>query len=353
MTRRRVRLGWVVLCAALLIPFAMIAAQETTAVYQAFVAQGANGAPDRLTFVDLVAGAQTTFDVDGERYALIEDGVIFFDQSVRRVRTAAPGGTLRDHPFVQLEGDARRVDWLIGRDQVVWTLTSGAAPNLLTVTYAANPDGTNRREVFADSNGAGVRAFPLALDETTIYMDYQPDSIGDITPFRQFAGLFSLDLTTGDTAMLPREPGCFCGAAVGAGRLLRLTLAANFGGFDVRVVDLATGAERSISSVGAYTQGGDALIAADGRYAAYALGEIRDLGLPTQQLRTVIVVVDLAAMTQRVLLTAERQLRPIQFTEGTLLLVDPQANTTLKADLASGAVDTVAQGLYLGTVQNR
>lgn len=322
---------------------------QTTTLYQVYVTPGAL---DRLTFIDVLTGAQTRLDVDGERFTILEDGVLFFDRTTRRARAAAPNGTLRDHPFAQLTGDATRIDWTVGGGQIAWTLTSGSAPNLFTTTLVANLDGSNQREVFADSNSEGVRAFPVLLSTTTLYMDYQPDVIGDITPFRQYAGMFALDLATGETAMLPGEPGCFCGGGIGAGRFVRLTLAANLGGFDARVVDLTTGSDRLIAGLGAFTQGGDVVIAPDGRYAAYALGDIRDLGLPTQRVRTVIALIDLATMTQRQLLAAEGQvLRPFQFTEGALLLLDPQANTTLKADLATGALVTVAHSLYLGTVQ--
>ena len=131
----------------LLLSFTSVTAQ-TTSVYQAFVM---NGPLDRLTFIDVLTGAQTTFDLDGDRYTLINGGVLFFDRTTNRVRTAAPSGTLRDHPFVQLSGDARRIDWALSGDQIVWTLTSGATPTLTTTTYAANLDGSNERQVFADS----------------------------------------------------------------------------------------------------------------------------------------------------------------------------------------------------------
>jgi len=329
---------------------ARISAQTSTTVYQAFVS---NDALDRLTFIDVLTGAQTTFDFNGDRYLLLEDGVMFFDYAVNRVRMAAPNGALRDHPFVQLEGDARRIDWLVHGDQVAWTLTSGTYPALVTTTWVANRDGSNRREVLADSTGEGVRAFPVALDETHLYLDYQPDSIGDITPFRQYAALFSVDLTTGETQPLPGEPGCFCGAAIGAGRLIRLTLAANLNGFDVRVVDLATGTQTVLPSLGVYTQGGDVLIAPDGLSAVYALGEITNFGTTSQRLRTVIALIDLTTMTQRVLVPAvDRQLRPLGFTDGALLLFDPGANRTFKADLSTGTLAAVSQAQYLGTVQN-
>ncbi len=323
---------------------------QTTSVYQAFVV---NGPLDRLTFIDVLTGAQTTFDLDGDHYTLMAGGVLFFDRSVNRVRTVTPSGTLRDHPFVQLEGDARRIDWALSANQIVWTLTSGNAPTLSTVTYAADFDGLTRREVFAESNAEGVRAFPVAVNGDVVYMDYQPDNIGDITPFRQYAGLFSLDLANGTTAMLPGEPGCFCGGGIGAGRLIRLALAPDLAGFDVHVIDLTLRSESIIPSLGGFTQGGDVIVEPEGRYAAYALGEIRDLGLPTQSVRTVIALVDLATMTQRILVSAaDRQLRPIQFTEGALLLIDQQANTTLKVDLSTGVLETVAEALFLGTVQN-
>ena len=121
----------------------------------------------------------------------------------------------------------------------------------------------------------------------------------------------------------------------------------------MHVIDLTLRSESIIPSLGGFTQGGDVIVEPEGRYAAYALGEIRDLGLPTQSVRTVIALVDLATMAQRILVSAaDRQLRPIQFTEGALLLIDQQANTTLKVDLSTGVLETVAEALFLGTVQN-
>lgn len=326
---------------------------------QVFLLRNAGAGGDRLVFLDLLTGDQTELDAAGDDYTIVGGGVMYLDRTTNRVMLANPDGRSAEHPFVQLEGDARRIDWVIGGSKIAWTLTSGAPTALVTATWVANLDGSERRQVFTDGPRESIRAYPVAFDSagTILYMDYQPDIIGDITPFRQYAGLFSVDLTSGDVTTLPGEPGCFCGAGIGAGRLVRLTLAANAAGFDVRLRDLERGSDRAVSGLNLpeYTQGGDVLIAPDGRYAAYALAQIRGLGTPQQTLRTVIAIVDLASGTQRTLTQpADRLLRPIQWTEdnSALLLVDPAQNVTLKASLSDGSLDVVANAVYIGTLEN-
>ena len=79
-----------------------------------------------------------------------------------------------------------------------------------------------------------------------LYMDYQPNTIGDLTPFRQYAGLFALDLISGETSSLPGEPGCFCGAGIGADMFLRLTLADS--GFNLRIRNLSNDSETTAAA---------------------------------------------------------------------------------------------------------
>lgn len=326
---------------------------------QVFLLRNAGTGGDRLVFLDLLTGDQSELETAGEDYTIVGGSVMYLDRATNRVMLSTADGRAIEHPFVQLEGDARRVDWVIGGSKIAWTLTSGAPTALITTTWVANLDGSERRQLFSDGPRESIRAYPVAFDSagTILYMDYQPDIIGDITPFRQYAGLFSLDLNTGEMMTLPGEPGCFCGAGIGAGRLVRLTLAANSTGFDVRMRDLERGTDRAVPGLGLpeFTQGGDVLISPDGRYAAYALAQIRGLGTPSQSLRTVIALVDLANGTQRALTQpADRLLRPIQWTEdnSALLLVDPAQNVTLKASLRDGSLDVVANAVYIGTLEN-
>lgn len=344
------RVASLVLICLLLSLLLVVRAHAATDPRQVFLTGG-----NQLTFIDLLTGETRTASVNGERFVIVGDSVMFYDRASRRVMLAAPNGSLRAHGFVQPSDPANRIDWQVSHDgQVVaWTETSGAPNALTTVTWVAGIDGSNRREVFRDGPRDGIRAYPLAFndDHAVLYMDYQPNTLGDLTPFRQYAGLFALDLTSGETHALPGEPGCFCGAGIDAGMFLRMT-AAN-GGFNLRIYNLRDESERLLTPVNSFTQGGDVLIAPDGTRAVYALAQISGLGTANQSIQTVLVLVDLLTMTQQPLgAPSNRLLRPLQWTEddSAVLLADAQAQTTWKITVEDGALEQVANGIYLGMV---
>jgi hypothetical protein len=341
--------------------FNLVLAQEVTSigtVWQVFLQRDVddNGG-DQLTFIDVLTGAETTADVNGERYTLAGNQVIYFDRAANRVRVALPDGTVSDHAFIQPGGDTRRVDWLVAPDNslMVWTLTGGTPDALNTVTTLANLDGTNPRQVLNDGPRNGIRALPVAFspDKSALYMDFQPDGVGDFTPFPQFAGLFSLDLANGTQSYLLGEPGCFCGAAIGDGLLLRLAVASDLSGFDLKVVNLGGNVEQTLPAIALenYTQAGDIVIAPDGSKAVYAVAQIRDFGTPDQSVRTVFVLVDLSAMTQTPLTDPITTfVEPLAWTEdnSAIIFTSRQRDGTWKISLGDGQLDKVAEATYLG-----
>ncbi|MCC6804452.1 MAG: hypothetical protein IT319_16330 [Anaerolineae bacterium] len=310
---------------------------------------------NQLTFIDLMTGDAYSVGVNGDHFTVLPDAVMFFDRASHRVMVAAPDGTLSQHPFIRTSEAVARVDWALSHDEqnIAWTETSGAPTALTTVTWVSEIDGTNAKPVFNDGPRDGIRAYPVAFspDKSVLYMDYQPNTIGDLTPFRQYAGLFALNLASGETTALPGEPGCFCGADIGADFFLRLTLADS--GFNLRIRNLRNESETTLAPVNSFTQGGDVLIAPDGKRAAYALAQISNFGTAQQSVQTVIVLVDLLTLTQSPLgAPVNRLLRPIQWTEddSAILFVDAQAQTTWKATVRDGAFEQVANGRYLGTL---
>jgi hypothetical protein len=192
----------------------------------------------------------------------------------------------------------------------VWTITDAdSVGNLTTSTYLAETDGDNLREVLIDGPRAdGLRALPVAIssDHTQVFMDYHPDGVSAFTPFDQYAGLFSVNVDAGNVTLLPGEPGCFCGGAVGSETFLRLSLNLELNVFDVRVFNVIAGVERATLSGlelnytgGAFTQAGDMLLSPDERYAVYALAQVHNFGTDFQSVRTVFALVDLQALTVR------------------------------------------------------
>ncbi|MDL1900795.1 hypothetical protein FBR02_08505 [Anaerolineae bacterium CFX9] len=366
MTGRLVRLllGCVMLLATAAVSLAQPETPRLNHPRQVFVELDSADGSDRLIFLDMITGASNSVAVNGERFTLLENGVMFYDPSARRVRIAAADGSVNDHPFIQPAEGARRIDWLVSPDRqaVAWTITRGTPTALRTSTYIARISGDGTRLVLEDGPHDGIRAFPVAFntEKTVLYMDYQPDTIADFTPFRQYAALFSLDLTTLDTRSLPGEAGCFCGAALGGGRFLRLALPREGAGFDLRVIDLGTLAQQVIRPLalqnpdyGEYTQSGDMLLSPDGTRAVYALARIRGFGSPEGLFETIFVMVDLISMRQTPITEPTVQmLHPVAWTEdsGAILFTSLRESGTWKVNAEGGSLQQIAAASYLGTL---
>jgi hypothetical protein len=343
----------------LLLLFALPARAQTIAPQQVFVIRDYDvSGRDRLVFIDLLTGTERYIDVPGDRYIALPDGVLYVDTEARRVMYAAANGAISAHPFIQL-GDARRIDWILSPDgtRIAWTLTTGAPDALTTVTTVATLDGTQSAPPITDGPREGIRAFPVAFsaDGGALIMDFQPDTLGDLTPFRQYAALFSVDLATGERQSLPGEPGCFCGAGTDGRLFVRMGLAGGRAGFDINVYNLSSGTGRIIPSLSldTYTQGGDVLISPDGTRALYALGQVRNFGTPNQTLQTVFVLVDLLTMTQRPLVEPINTLiRPVAWTEDNtaVLFTSPMRNGTWKLNIADDTLQAVAEAAYIGVI---
>lgn len=333
------------------------------ATWEVFLERGiSSDGRDRLTFIGELSGRVETLDVHGERYTVLEDNVLFYDWRNRQVFLAAPETGIIPHPFIQLEAGARRVDWVVSGDskRIAWTITEGETQALRTRTYIANRDGSEQTLLLADGPRDSIRAWPVALDvgRNHLYMDAQPDGLGRFTPFTQYAGLFLVDIATGEIRTLPGEPTCFCGAGIGAGFFLRLTLTADLNGFDLRVINLDNSSETTIPAmrIRNYTLAGDILIAPDGSQAVYALAQIEGFGTPNQQVETVFMRVDLLTMTQTPLTQPITTfVHPLQWTEdnSAILFTSPQRDGTWKIDMADGRLTRVANATYIGHLQRR
>jgi hypothetical protein len=350
-----------VLLLLLLLIHAPAAAQDRLPPVQVFLQQSAAG--DRLHFIDLQTGETTITTVSGQRYTLFGRGVMFYDPAAGRVRLATPDGRVRAHPFIQPLADGQRVDWALSADgqRVAWTLTTTQADGqITTLTQVAHIDGSSPRQALVDGPRAGIRVLPLGFsaDGRMLYFDYQPDGIGDLTPFRQYAGLFALDLETGATTPLPGEPGCFCGAGLGNGLLLRLALTADLRGFDAVLTNLGAGTQERIPALrlANYTLGGGILFAPDQAQAVYVLAQVRDFGGANFSARAVYVLVDLIKRTQTILTGPVTVLaQPVAWADdgATIIFasVVPGQDGTWKIGPDEQRLIKVAEATYLGTLE--
>jgi len=316
---------------------------------------------DRLSFINVLTGEITNFEIYGERYTPIDNRVLYYDYIANQVMQITPDGTNIPHPFIQMDLNARRIDWVVSTDArtIAWTLTYGTNDALTTISYMATAEGANRREVLRDGPLSGLRAFPVAfsLDNSILYMDTQPDGIGRFVAYTQYAGLYALDIATGDVIPLPDEPACFCGAGIRADKFLRLRLTDDLNGFDVNIYDLATDLAVTISALRLtnYTQAGDILISPDGTLAVYALSQIEEFATPNQRIETVFMLVDLLGMTQATLTSPiTTYVHPVAWTENNtaIIFTSPQLNGTWKINLTDGALVKVANVNFIGTLQD-
>ncbi|MCL4251739.1 MAG: hypothetical protein KJ065_26540 [Anaerolineae bacterium] len=332
---------------------------ETLHPRQVFLQRDPDTGVSRLLFLDLLTGDAWPVNVAGERFTVTPNGVMFYAPGDDRVKLVMPDGRISDHPFIQPGPNTRRIDWVLDSDsqQIAWTHTEGVPGTMTTVTQVANLDGSNVDEVLIDGPRDGIRAMPVAFshDRQSLYMDFQPDSVGDYTTFRQYAGLFSVDLESGETQLLPGEPGCFCGAGLGSGWFLRLALTPDALSFDLDAHELDQGINATVPSLrlADFTQGGDILISADGTRAIYALAQIRGFGTPGQIVQAVLVLVDLQALTQRVLgRDVDFLLHPVAWTEdnSAVILTSPSRPGTWKIDVDGGSLAQIASVTYLGSM---
>jgi len=349
-----------ILCLILLFPVFVQAQDSERATWEIYVEYDVDDTGlDRVQFLNLLTGETVALDINGENYTAPGNYLLYFDRINRQVMTATPDGTTIIHPFIQM-GAARRIDWVVSSDErlIAWTLTYDNDGVLTTVTSVATPQGTNQDLILSDGpRNDGVRVLPVAftVDNSSIIMDSQPDGIGDLAPYRQYANLFQLSLLDGTITPLAGEPGCFCAASLRADKLVRLAITADFSGYDVAVYNMLTGESQTIASPGLvnYTQGGNILISPDGTRAVYALSQV-EISATEPDVRTVIMLVDLENLTQTQLSQPiTSYLRAMRWTEDNtaVLFTIPGRNGTWKMLLETGELERISTANYIGVIE--
>ena len=319
-----------------------------------------NAGQDRLIFSNILSGEESDNLVTGERYTLLNDRVIYFDSVQRVMMEIVPQQDPTIFSTIDLTSLFRRVDWIVSADKqwLAWTITTGETTALQTATFVLRLGTNEVLPLFNDGPRNGVRALPVSFsdDNQILYMDAHPDSIGQFAPYTQYAGLFGIQIETGEILNLPEEPGCFCGGGFGAGLMLRLDLRSDSSGFDVNVTRLENNITQRIDALRLrnYTQAGDLLITEDGRQAIYALSLIEGFGSTEQSVQTVFMLVNLQTMSQeRLNDPITTYIHPIAWTDdnSAVLFTSPQRNGTWKIHLDDGEFIRVAEANYLGELR--
>jgi hypothetical protein len=335
-------------------------AQAVGFMWEVYLLRSAASGLDRLTFIDVLSGDVRTTEVPGVRYTITGDRVTYFDYVSQRVMQVGVDGVPRPHPWMQMDTRARRIDWVVSTDgrYIAWTETFGTPEALTTVTRVATLEGLDQRVVFNDGPREGIRALPVGFtpDDTLLIMDAQPDGIGALAPYTQYAGLFTVNLATGAITPLPGEPACFCAAGFSGDVFVRLTLTNDLQGFDIVVRNLAARTETRIPAqtpLDNVTQAGNVLISPDGTLGVYALSSISNFGTPRQTVRTVFMLVDLRAMTQRRLTEPITTfVEAIRWTDqnNAIIFTSPQLSGTWKIRVEDGRLQQVAAQTFIGTL---
>lgn len=346
---------------------APLSAQDTAlpeaeqAGWDVFIRNSEDEAATELVFINILTGEMNSASIAGERFTLLGKSVIYYDLDEGQVKQAAPDTSIRDHPFLSKSADTERVDWLVFRDgrTIAWTATRrGDGGALSTSTFVSDLDGADSREVLLDGPRAGVHVLPVAFSEARneLIMEAHPDGIGKYFSYRQYAGLFALDLVDGAVRQLPDESGCYCAAGFGDRVLLRLPPSSSGDGVEVEVYSLDGSQKMAIESAApaGFTSPGEVLVSADGNLALYVVSQVPARGVATGETRSVFVLADLQTLEQSLVSNPITGLvRTVAWTEdhGAVLFTDDQQLGTWKLRLSDGKISEVASALYLGSLQ--
>jgi len=315
-----------------------------------------------VIFIDLLSGDQSALSASGERFTLTKGGVIFFDTIERQVKLTKVDGIIRDHPFINANSETQRVDWAVSedKDQILWTVSRRVeGGGLITATWLADVAGTEIRELLVYGPRDGILLLPIGFgaDRREVFMEARVQGSEGLSPYRRRTGLFALALAEEElvTRALPGDQTCYCAVGFGANLMLRLAPNRELNGLDVEIYDL-DGSERQVIpalSRGNYSEGGNILISADGKGAVYALSQVSERGAEQDELRTVLVHVDIENGRQRIASSPiPGPITPLSFGEENrvALVALGQIDATWKVDLEDGRLVEVAEAIYLGQI---
>lgn len=334
--------------------------------WDVFIKQGAeNPSETSVIFIDLLTGDSIAVVTAGDRHTLIDGAVLYFDQAEQQVKLVKPDGIIRDHPFVVLDSSDLRIDWAVSADgrRIAWAISRKSDNEQLTTTLrVADAAGTEIRDLLIYGPRSGIRLVPLAFNETgeTFYVEVHADGTADAGAYTRRSGLFALDFSADHvaTSALPGDRTCFCAVGFAENVMVQLGQRGGSAGTQLEIYELGTGAMRVVPpvSLGSYNEAGNILVSADGNMAVYALSQITGFTAEQQEVRSVIVLADLANAKQMVINYPMSALaRPISWTEGNsaVLLTQEGSGATWKMQLDDGETVKVADAVYLGMLGDR
>ena len=313
-----------------------------------------------LIFIDSLTGEANRLSTSGERFTLVDGGVIFFDIDDAQVKLAKPDGVIRDHPFISKSAGDYRVDWVVSPDNrhIAWTVSRrDESGQFVTTVSVADAAGSAIRELFVYGPREGIRLLPVAFSSagTALYLEAHVEGTSALKPYTVRTGVFALDFASEEvqSRVLPGDPSCFCAIEFGPDFIMSLPQSDDSSGVNVALYDLASGTTRVIPSLsrGNYSEAGNILINPENKLAVYALSQAQGWGTPAQEIRTVLVKVDLDNAQQEIINSPLTGLvRPIAWTEdnSAVLFTTDQLDGTWKISPETAQLARIADAAYLG-----
>jgi len=351
------------ICALLLLALSLIPlpgrAQESIPHrVEVFVAQEAGSTAARLYLMDPLSGLSRVVSIeDGQHFALVGDTVIYEKARTGAIMRARADGTIEPHPFIRRGPDTARITWVVSSDRraIAWVEVSLSG---VSTAYVAWADGSELEALPIPSPEPPYELRPLALTDNraALLVDLAAPGKPTNLPFITYTHLSEYHIHERAAYPLPGEPLCPCAAAVTPdGRLLaRLEAPNGQGPFALHLWDLPNQLDLRVPAPALpYRMAGDLLLSAGGALAVYAVAA--GVGPETGQFQEqyALIVVDLAAQTQRLLGgPSPVRYRPLAFLDGdgTVLAVGVNQPGTFKIDVATGAALRISADEYLGAI---
>ena len=338
-------------------PVAPALAQERVPVhYDVFVRQDGGGTAS-VFFVDAVSGLSTVVNTgSGRDFTLVDDYVLYTNAQTSAIMRATLTGQAEPHPFVQRHNGAT-VRWITSPDRraIAWVSTE---PGRASEAFVAFGDGLDLRQLPIQGPDAPLELAPVALTNgmTRFVYDvaFDPafDGTGSTAPYPSYQHLTAYSITTETFIPLPAEPNCPCGAGftMDGSIFMRLEARAGNGPFTAHIWDIDSGAETRIDPPDLpYRRAGDVLINNSGTKAVYGVANQADDGTD----RYAMIMIDIVAGQQYLIVSPDTtRYKPVGFIDedSALMMIDITSGGTLKLKLNNGALQTVSNLTYLGTI---
>lgn len=327
------------------------AAAQASPRYEVYLSRIASGAS--LYFLDVRTGLSTVVPANGEGHTPLRDGVLF--RAVEGVKIAYPDGRVGLLSAIPPSSSAETVQLVTASNGawMAWSVTARRGLNTVSEVFMADARGENQRSILFASSPEGVGIIPLALSdggESLVYARVS-DPTAALPLLPTYGTAFRLDTASGQSTTLPEAAECPCAVGVSADGRWFGRLVPTSEGIELRLWDVISGAAAVVPSGGRGDRAGNLLLTMAAGKALYLSGR----ALANGRIEYTLMLADLGTQSARPLSNEFRGIiRPLTLSADgeSAILVGVERDGTFKVTLSDGAVTTVSEAVYLGTVSD-